>query len=624
MKFRSGTTAVLIAALWAGEIILLSGCKEDPVIPTLSTSSVSDITISTATTGGNITSDGGAEVTSRGVCWGTSSLPAISGTHTTDSKGPGVFLSNLTGLIPNTLYYVRAYAVNNAGTAYGKEVSFTTNPLVAPVLTTVDVTGITSSSAVSGGNISSDGGAAITARGICWATTANPTITNSKTTNGSGTGIFAANMTGLVPGTEYHVRAYATNNVGTSYGNDLKFPTTAVSPTLTTALISLVTRNSAASGGNISSNGGAAVTARGVCWSTAANPLVSGAHTSDGTGSGSFTSNITGLAPNTIYHVRAYATNSAGTSYGNELTFPTDPVLVPVVSTAAVTTVTLSTALSGGNVTQENGAVVTEKGVCWNTTGNPTIANSKTSDGTGTGTFTSDMTGLTTSTTYYLRAFATNSAGTAYGSQIKFSTSVADIEGNIYKTVIIGNQLWMQSDLKTTKFTDNSQIPNVESAAGWMAATTSAYCWYNNNPSETFGVLYNWFTVETEKLCPSGWHVPTDAEFKTLEVFLGMTQEQTDATLWRGSDQGTQLKSTSTWDGNGTNTSGFSALGSGYRYGADGSFYNQGTVAYWWSSTLHWSDTTKALYRRLDGNQTGVYREGVIKAGGKNVRCLKN
>src|SRR5512140_2708108 len=98
MKFRSGTTAVLIAALWAGEIFLLSGCKEDPVIPTISTSAVSAVTVSTATTGGNITSDGGAEVTSRGVCWGTSSLPAISNTHTTDSKGPGVFVSDLTDL----------------------------------------------------------------------------------------------------------------------------------------------------------------------------------------------------------------------------------------------------------------------------------------------------------------------------------------------------------------------------------------------------------------------------------------------------------------------------------------------------------------------------------------------
>ena len=155
----------------------------------------------------------------------------ISGQHTSDSKGAGDFESNLTGLTPNTLYYARAYATNKAGTAYGNEVSFTTLPLVAPVITTVEVTGIGSSSAISGGNISSDGGAEITARGVCWATAANPTISDNKTTNGTGTGIFASNITGLVPGTAYHVRAYATNNIGTSYGNDITFTASAVTAT---------------------------------------------------------------------------------------------------------------------------------------------------------------------------------------------------------------------------------------------------------------------------------------------------------------------------------------------------------------------------------------------------------
>lgn len=628
MKLRSGTTKVLIAALWAGEIFLLSGCKEDPVIPTLSTSAISEITISTATTGGNITSDGGAEVTVRGVCWSTSSEPAISDPHTTDTKGPGIFVSNLSGLTPNTLYYVRAYAVNSAGTAYGKEVSFTTNPVVAPVLTTVDVTGITSSSAISGGNISGDGGAEITARGICWATLANPTITNSKTTNGTGTGTFPANLTGLLPGTEYHVRAYATNNSGTSYGNDLKFTTSAVTPTLTTTDISLKTRISAVSGGNISSDGGTAVTARGVCWSTAANPLISGDHSSDGIGSGSFSSNITGLTANTLYHVRAYGTNSAGTSYGNELTFTTNPVVIPVVSTADVTSVTSNTALSGGNVTSDNGAAVTERGVCWNITGNPTTANFKTSDETGTGTFASNLTGLNAGTTYYLRAFATNSAGTAYGTQINFSTSVDDIEGNIYKTVIIGNQVWMQSDLKTTRFNDDLPIPNVIDDTTWVHLTTPGYCWYEDNPSNgsTYGILYNWYAAKTSNLCPSGWHVPTDGEYKILELYLGMSQTEVDGTLWRGTDQGIQLKYTSTWFpsiGNGTNSSGFAGLAGGFRYGKDGSYFNLGSVSYWWTSSEHW-DTTKGLYRRLDSNYTGVYREGVTKAGGKFVRCLKN
>lgn len=335
------------------------------------------------------------------------------------------------------------------------------------------------------------------------------------------------------------------------------------------------------------------------------------------------------MNPGTSYFVRAYATNSAGTSYGNELYFATNPVLVPTLTTTSVTGVSLTTAVSGGNITDNNGGDVTERGVCWNTTGNPTTSNYKTSDGTGTGVFTSNITGLTTGTVYYLRAYATNGAGTGYGSQMSFSTSLSDADGNVYKTILIGTQLWMQSDLRTSKLNDNTLIPNVTDDTTWVHLTTPGYCWYDDNPSygSTYGMgmLYNWYTVETTKLCPSGWHVPSDNEFINLEVFLGMSPAEAALSSWRGTDQGTQLKSTSTWTpSTGTNSSGFTALGGGYRYGKDGSYNDLWTVCYWWSSSLHWTDTTKALYRRLDSNQAGVFREGVIKAGGKMVRCLKN
>jgi uncharacterized protein (TIGR02145 family) len=624
-KFRS--YILLLLTFWIGGIVFLTSCKKDPVVPTLTTVAVSDITINTAKTGGNITTNGGAEVTVRGVCWGITSQPLISGSHTSDSKGNGIFESNLTGLNPVTVYYVRAYATNEAGTAYGNEISFTTNPLILAVLTTTDITGITSNAAVSGGNITSDGGAEVTVRGICWGSNPNPTIDQNKTSNGSGTGNFTANITGLTTVTTYHVRAYATNSVGTAYGNDLSFTTLGVPPTLTTTAISSVTHTTAMSGGNITSNGGAPVTARGVCWSTSSGPVVTGSHTSDGTGNGTFTSNITGLNPNTLYYVRAYATNSAGTSYGNEIPFSTNPVLAPTLTTAPVTGVTISAAVSGGNITDDNGAAVTERGVCWNTTGNPTISGTKTSDGTGTGNYTSSITGLAAGTIYYIRAYATNSAGTGYGSEMRFSTSVSDIDANVYKTVVIGTQLWMQSDLKTTKLNDNTTIPNVIDDTTWVHLTTPGYCWYDDDLSygSTYGILYNWYTVDTKKICPSGWHVPIDDEFKTMEKYLGMSQAEADGTSWRGTNQGTQMKSPLTWNpSTGTNSSGFTALGGGYRYGKNGTYNDFGTVGYWWSSTLHWSDTTKAVYRRLDSGEPGIYREGVKKAGGKFVRCLKN
>lgn len=622
-EFRFNLT--LILAILAGIAVTFSGCKRKPELATLTTANVTEITINSAKTGGNISSDGGADITARGVCYGTATLPEITGQHTSDSNGPGDFTSDLTGLTASTKYYVRAYATNEAGTAYGNEVTFTTAAPVVATLTTLEATAISSNRAVSGGNITSDGGSAVTARGVCWSTAANPTLSDNKTTNGSGTGNFASDITGLTPGTTYHVRAYATNNIGTSYGNDISFTTSAVVPTVTTAAVSSYTRTSAVTGGNVTSSGGAAVTAKGVCWSTSTGPVATGSHTTDGSGTGSFTSTITGLSPNTTYYYRAYATNSAGTAYGVENHFTTSPVTVPEVSTSSVTSVGLTTASSGGNVTNDNGAQVTERGICYNTIGNPTISDTKIPSGTGTGTFSVNLTGLTSGTVYYLKAYAINSAGTGYGSQMVFSTSISDVIGNTYATVLIGTQLWMQTDLKTSKYNDNTDIPNVTVNEEWMVLTAPAYSWFNNTPSSVFGMLYNWYAVETGKLCPSGWHVPSDNEFKTLERHLGMTIAEADGSGWRGTNQGTQLKATTTWNPNtGTNTSGFTALGGGYRYGALGTFADFGVVTYWWSSTLHWDDTTKALYRRLDSTEGRVFREGVSKAGGKYVRCLKN
>lgn len=215
-----------------------------------------------------------------------------------------------------------------------KEISDPGGNALLPTLTTTVVSAITPTTAVSGGTISSDGGAAVTERGVCWGTATNPVVTGNHTTDGAGVGTFTSNITGLAASTTYFVRAYATNSTGTAYGNEVSFTTTAtggaVLPTLTTTNVTAITTTTASSGGNISSDGGAAVTARGVCWSTTANPVVAGNHTTDGTGIGTFTSNITALNPSTTYFVRAYATNSVGTAYGNELSFTTSAAAVDV------------------------------------------------------------------------------------------------------------------------------------------------------------------------------------------------------------------------------------------------------------------------------------------------------
>ena len=194
-------------------------------------------------------------------------------------------------------------------------------------------------------------------------------------------------------------------------------------PTVTTASVTNITQTTATGGGNVISDGGATVTARGVCWDITGTPTIANNKTSNGSGTGSFVSNITGLTANTPYYIRAYATNSQGTAYGSLITFTTNQASgLPTVITNSINDITQSTATGGGNVTYDGGATVTTKGVCWNTTGTPTIVNSKTSNGAGTGSFTSNLTWLNANTQYYVRAYATNSVGTAYGEQITFKT----------------------------------------------------------------------------------------------------------------------------------------------------------------------------------------------------------
>lgn len=212
-------------------LLVFAGCKkEDPVTsPLLTTLTVTEITVSNAKSGGEITSDGGGRITSRGVVWGTSTYPATDN-HTgitDDGSGSGGYVSNLTGLSPYITYYLRAYASNSAGTSYGNELQFTTEGLLA-VVTTASVGRITQTSAFAGGNVTMDGTPTVNARGIVWSTWHTPTveINLGRTINGTGSGSFSSSITGLTPETTYYVRAYATSVLGTTYGMEEEFNTT--------------------------------------------------------------------------------------------------------------------------------------------------------------------------------------------------------------------------------------------------------------------------------------------------------------------------------------------------------------------------------------------------------------
>ena len=502
-----------------------------------------------------------------------------------------------------------------------------------PVVSTNAVTEITNNTAKCGGTIIKDWNYTVTEKGICWSTNPDPYISNNRTFDGTGTGVFLSTITGLSPGTTYYVKAYAINSQGPAYGKEVSFTTGSVSPvlpTLTTTAASSITSTTATSGGNITSDGGALVTARGVCWSTSANPTIAlSTKTTDGTGNGSFTSSLTNLSANTTYYIRAYATNSVGTAYGTQVSFTTGAVapVVPTLTTIAASSITSTTATSGGNISSDGGAAVTARGVCWNTTQTPTIANSKTIDGTGVGIFTSSITTLTANTTYYVRAYATNSAGTSYGSQISFITqlisggTVTDVDGNTYSTVTIGTQVWMVENLKVTKFNDNTAIPLVTDRYVWSFLWTPGYCWYNNDAEtnkNTYGALYNWFAVNTGKLCPTGWHVPSDTEWTILTNYLGGE-----------SVAGGKLKETGTshWispNTGATNSSGFTALPGGDRT-ITISFSSIGQTGSWWSSTeIENSSLSAYVWIMYSSSSNAKRNTNYFSSEGLSARCVKD
>jgi len=515
-------------------------------------------------------------------------------------------------------YQLYAHAGSNNSNTVAVEIT----PLLNATITTTAFADITATTAISGGKITADGGAAITARGVCWSTAENPMIANSKTTDGIGKGSFTSSVTGLTAGTVYYARAYATNSVGTVYGNQIKLTTSAVLPTISTASVSVITATTATIGGNISSDGGAVVTVRGVCWSITANPTTANAKTSDGTGTGIFVSNIPGLTPGATYYIKAYATNSIGTVYGNEVTTKTTAIL-PMITTSAISAITSNSATSGGNINNDGGAALTVRGVCWSTSQNPTIMDFNTSNSTGTGSFISNLTGLTPGITYYLRAYATNIIGTAYGSEFSFKTTpliVTDIDGNIYSTVKIGIQVWMIENLKTTKYSNGDLIGTTSPATLLITAeNTPKYQWaYSGDESSvaTYGRLYTWFTVmDTRGVCPTGWHIANDAEWTTLTTILGGE-----------SISGDKLKETGTihWlspNSGSTNSSGFTALPGGSRY-LDGTFNHIGVDCVWWSATE--ASTIDGWYRRLDNGNARVGRYADYKWVGLSVRCIKD
>jgi pectate lyase len=314
-------------------------------------------------------------------------------------------------------------ANNSGGDAEVDNISVSVFPSgILPTLTTTAVTSILKNSAVSGGDITDAGNKTLVERGLCWSTVTTPIVTDNKIVAGNGIGTFTANLTGLPAGTLIHLRAYAISRAGTAYGNEINFTTQAATiPVISTTISSAIKGEYAISGGNITDEGGAPVTVKGICWNTTGNPTIADTKSNAGVGSGLFTDSLINLTPSTTYYYRAYASNSAGTAYGNVESLTTGSVIAPTITTSPIVTSYSFKAEMGGEITNDGGAMTTQ-GLCWNTSGNPTIADSFQIIGSGQGVFSKEITGLVENMKYYVRAYVTTNQGTFYGNEVAFNT----------------------------------------------------------------------------------------------------------------------------------------------------------------------------------------------------------
>jgi hypothetical protein len=478
--------------------VLVSNSLQFPFVLTTAMSNISN---DNATTGGEVINDGGTEVTARGVCWGKNQNPTIFDSKTTNGSGLGEYSSEITGLTSGSSYYVRAYATNSVGTGYGNEIMFIAGQNSStPTVTTNEASNITAVSANCGGIVSSEGSSPVTVRGVCWSSSQNPTIDNDKTTDGSGNGSFISIISALSANTRYYVRAYATNNIGTSYGNEITFTTAqAVTvPGVLTTNATNITENSALSGGDVVASGGASVIARGVCWSTNQNPTLNDPHSSDGSGTGVFTSIISDLSPSTIYYIRAYATNSAGTGFGSQISFTTSGTF-PSVVTNNVTNILETSAIAGGIVLSEGGSGVTERGVCYSTTPDPTIYSNKKTSGSGPGQFTAPLNTLIPNTIYYIKAYAINSIGISYGDEKTFTTLSAYYQGFEYGLPSGWSGMWTIStdnpyegyySLKSTIINDSIKFTKTVNNSSGGQISFMVYCQINGGNSGANNIAF--------------------------------------------------------------------------------------------------------------------------------------
>ena len=677
-------------------------------LPKVITQSVTNISSSSAWCLGNVINSGTATVSARGFCFSTSPHPTIADYHTTDGNGPGAFISIPTGLAEATIYYYRSYATSDLGTAYGSEGSFTTtNPndgqpctgissltdYDGNVYSTVQIgtqcwmkENLRTTHYANGDECKTPSGSSFNEQAP-WRFTPNNNSSNvtsygylynlpavlhgsiGSTANPSGVrGICPAGwhmpslaefqlLSGYLSSRSMYLCNNSSLNIAKSLADSIGWNTDDYS------------YNGCTIGYNPSQNNTSGFSARPAgdrsgyfgekaCFWTVSTSLNNYYETLNANylRLDYYSSSITTSSSNNGWYndYDAFSVRCVRDEFNSYAT-------VPTVTTDSVIIISEEVVSLEGSVLSANGATVTEYGMCWSTSSNPTLASSHRALGDGLGSFSAVVGGFTPGTTYYLRAYATNSVGTGYGNELTFMMpptdnhgqpcvgipTVTDHEGNVYNTVQIGNQCWMKENMRCTT-----------SPKGILGNGNSLY--YNDTtsiiPLEKRGLLYNWegamdtalFTVNTyipvyntRGICPEGWHIPSSTEWTTLQNYVNSQSEFQCSNInnyiakamaypyyWKDYDNNCAVGNSSV----NNNATGFSIIPAG-TYGSS-SISGSGNYAYFWSSTTTVHATANpslqisfnyAKYFSLTYSNATVNDDGELSMyRGCSVRCLRD
>ena len=600
VKLSSGenkTTVHITSNSGSKQLVVIA--TNDYHVTTLNVLPATEIKSTSAVLNGEIVKDGSPKYTERGFVYAETTQPTIDNAIQkitvpfTDDKTFSAAISDLT---LGKKYYVRAFAIHKEVEVYSaNEVSFTAEGSSLPKVSTKAITDIYRSTgkALIAGAVTELGDPVYSERGFVYGTTHNPIIQNATKVQveGSGLGEYFTTLSDLQLGNIYYVRAYATNTVGVAYGEEQLLDFNPILPVVVTNDVTGISEEtkSATFHATITNAGDPVYIERGFVYGKSPDPTTGGATklVVAGSGTGTYYGDVHNLELDCAYYVRAYVTYSLGTVYGENKMFSIKKTYPPTVTTSTVTQITTTTAVAGGNVTDDGGVSVTERGVVYSTNQNPTVADTKVVSGSGLGDFICNLTNLQEGTTYYVRAYAVNAKGTAYGEEVSFTTKERYYE-NGYEYIDLGLSVkWATCNVGASTPEEYGDYfawgeTQPKSTYNW-----STYKWCNGsyntqtkyNTNSSYGTVDNKTQLELSDDAAranwgGSWRMPTDAELTELRENCTWT--------WTTQNGVYGYKVTSKKSGY-TNKSIFLPAAS-HRFNSD--LFSAGSYGDYWSSSL--------------------------------------